>query len=37
MAIPQPDALVHGAAYFKALERGGFHGGLLNGLRDYYR
>lgn len=35
--IPAPDALVHGGVYFKAIERAGFHGGLLNGLRDYYR
>jgi 5-methylthioadenosine/S-adenosylhomocysteine deaminase len=34
--IPQPDPLLHGAAYFNAVARAGFHGGLLDGLRAYY-
>ena len=35
--IPPLDPLVHGAAYFNAVERSPLHGGLLDGLRDYYR
>jgi len=35
--IPPLDPLVHGAAYFNAIERSPLHGKLLNGLRDYYR
>lgn len=30
------DSLTHDAAYFKAIERASIHGGLLDGLRDYY-
>jgi len=37
VALPEPDALTHDAAFFRNIERRGFHGGLLNGLRDYYR
>jgi 5-methylthioadenosine/S-adenosylhomocysteine deaminase len=35
--IPPLDPLAHGAAYFNAIERSPLHGGLLDGLRDYYR
>jgi 5-methylthioadenosine/S-adenosylhomocysteine deaminase len=35
--IPPLDPLVHGAAYFNAIERSPLHGKLLDGLRDYYR
>ena len=34
--IPEPDSLVHDSAYFRAVERATLHGGLLDGLRDYY-
>jgi hypothetical protein len=35
VTIPRPDPLVHGPAYFRAVERGGFQDGQLNGLRAY--
>ena len=35
--IPEPDPLAHSAAYFDSLEGSGFHGGVLDGLRDYYQ
>jgi 5-methylthioadenosine/S-adenosylhomocysteine deaminase len=35
--IPPLDPLTHGAAYFDAIERSPLHGGLLDGLRAYYR
>jgi 5-methylthioadenosine/S-adenosylhomocysteine deaminase len=35
--IPPLDPLTHGAAYFNAIERSPLHGGLLDGLRGYYR
>jgi 5-methylthioadenosine/S-adenosylhomocysteine deaminase len=35
--IPPLDTLAHDAAYFKAVERASLHGGLLDGVRDYYR
>jgi len=35
--LPPLDSLVHDAAYFDAIERAALHGGLLDGLRDYYR
>ena len=34
--IPEPDSLVHDSAYFRAVEGATLHGGLLDGLRDYY-
>ena len=34
--IPEPDSLVHDSGYFRAVERATLHGGLLDGLRDYY-
>jgi 5-methylthioadenosine/S-adenosylhomocysteine deaminase len=34
--IPPLDSLVHDAAYFGAVEKSPLHGGLLEGLRDYY-
>lgn len=35
--IPAPDPLTHNAAFFRDVEKRGYHGGLLNKLRDYYR
>jgi len=35
--IPAPDALTHNAAFFRDVERRGYHGGLLNELRAYYQ
>jgi len=37
ISLPEPDALTHDAAFFRNVERLGFYGGLLDGLRDYYR
>ncbi len=37
VSLPELDALTHDAAFFRNIERRGFHGGLLDGLRDYYR
>ncbi len=37
ISLPEPDGLTHDAAFFRSVERRGFHGGLLDGLRDYYR
>ena len=37
ISLPEPDALTHNAAFFADIERRGFHGGLLDGLRDYYQ
>ena len=37
VSLPKPDALTHDAAFFRDIDRRGFHGGLLSGLRDYYR
>ena len=34
--IPPLDSLTHDATYFKALNKATLHGGLLDGLRDYY-
>jgi 5-methylthioadenosine/S-adenosylhomocysteine deaminase len=34
--IPPLDTLVHDKAYFDAVDASPLHGGLLNGLRDYY-
>lgn len=34
--IPPLDSLTHDAAYFKAVAASPLHGGLLDGLRDYY-
>ena len=34
--IPPLDSLVHDKKYFDAVEASPLHGGLLNGLRDYY-
>ena len=34
--IPPLDSLVHYATYFRAVARSPLHGGLLDGLRDYY-
>jgi 5-methylthioadenosine/S-adenosylhomocysteine deaminase len=34
--IPPLDTLVHDKAYFDAMDASPLHGGLLNGLRDYY-
>ena len=34
--IPPLDSLVHDATYFRAVARSPLHGGLLDGLRDYY-
>lgn len=36
VALPEPDALTHDKAFFRDVERLGFHGGLLNELRSYY-
>ncbi|HEX3318154.1 MAG TPA: amidohydrolase family protein [Solirubrobacteraceae bacterium] len=35
--IPPLDTLAADAAYFRAIEQAPLHGGLLDGLRDYYR
>jgi 5-methylthioadenosine/S-adenosylhomocysteine deaminase len=35
--VPPLDSLAADAAYFDAIERSPLHGGLLDGLRDYYR
>jgi 5-methylthioadenosine/S-adenosylhomocysteine deaminase len=35
--IPPLDTLTHDAAYFAAIERSPLHGGLLDGVRDYYK
>ncbi len=37
VSMPEPDALSHDVAFFRNIERRGFHDGLLHGLRDYYR
>ena len=37
VAIPPLDSLVHDEPFFEALQRAPILGGLLNGLRDYYR
>ena len=34
--IPPLDTLVHDKAYFDAVDASPLHGGLLDGLRDYY-
>jgi 5-methylthioadenosine/S-adenosylhomocysteine deaminase len=34
--LPEPDALTHDKAFFRNVERLGFHGGVLDQLRDYY-
>ena len=34
--IPPLDSLVHDTAYFKAVAASPLHGGLLDGVRDYY-
>ena len=34
--IPPLDPLPHNAAYFRAISRSPLHGGLLDGLREYY-
>jgi 5-methylthioadenosine/S-adenosylhomocysteine deaminase len=34
--IPPLDTFVHDTAYFRAIEASPLHGGLLDGLRDYY-
>ena len=34
--IPPPDALVPNGDYFEAVKRSPLHGGMLDGLRDYY-
>lgn len=34
--IPPLDSLTHDGAYFRAVKRAGLHGGLLDGLREYY-
>ena len=34
--IPQLDTLVHDKAFFDAVDASPLHGGLLNGVRDYY-
>jgi hypothetical protein len=34
--IPKPDSLTHDTAYFKAVAASPLHGGLLDGVRDYY-
>jgi hypothetical protein len=36
IALPEPDALTHDKAFFRAVEHLGFHKGLLNELRGYY-
>jgi hypothetical protein len=35
--VPPLDSLTADAAYFDAIERSPLHGGLLDGLHDYYR
>jgi hypothetical protein len=35
--IPVLPSLVHDDAFFKAVKRGKFHGGLLNGLAGFYQ
>lgn len=37
VSLPEPDGLTHDAAFFREVERRGFHGALLDGLREYYR
>lgn len=37
LSLPEPDALSHDTAFLRDIERRGFHGGLLDGLRQYYR
>lgn len=37
VSLPEADPLAHDAAFFRNVERRGFHGGLLEGLRDYWR
>ena len=37
MSLPEPAALTHDAAFYRDIERRGFHGGLLDDLPDYYR
>jgi 5-methylthioadenosine/S-adenosylhomocysteine deaminase len=34
--IPPLDSLTHDAAFFKAVKKAKLHGGLLDGVRDYY-
>jgi cytosine/adenosine deaminase-related metal-dependent hydrolase len=34
--LPEPDALTHDAAFLRAVEQRGFHGGVLDELRSYY-
>lgn len=34
--IPPLDSLTHDAAYFRAVKKAKLHGGLLDGVRDYY-
>ena len=37
VSLPEADPLAHDAAFFRNVERRGFHGGLLEGLCDYWR
>jgi hypothetical protein len=34
--IPPLDSLAHDAAYFRAVAASPLHGGLLDGVKDYY-
>jgi hypothetical protein len=36
IVIPPLPSLVHDAAFFKAIRNRGFHGGLLDGLEEFY-
>jgi 5-methylthioadenosine/S-adenosylhomocysteine deaminase len=36
IVIPPLPSLVHDTAFFKAIKNRGFHGGLLDGLKDFY-
>ena len=36
IVIPKLPSLVHDAAFFKSIKGRGFHGGLLDGLAEFY-
>ena len=36
VVVPSPTSLVHDTAFFKAIKNRGFHGGLLDGLAEFY-
>jgi hypothetical protein len=37
VVIPPLPTLVHDAAFFNAIHGHGFHGGVLDGLADFYK